>query len=144
MGEASATDLEALLGTGISAAQEQLNHHRGFLPFALAMEHDGEVRLVAVSPPDANEGPGDGFDADSMISDLTEVLRQNRKDFRAAAIICDVTLMEERSDAIHMATEHSDGSVFAAVLPYSPHADANEWQFAQLIGDSNEPTIWVD
>ena len=79
-----------------------------------------------------------------MISDLTELLRQNREDFRAAAIVCDITLVEEGSDAIHVATEHRDGAVFAAVLPYAANTATREWDFGELAADTNEPAIWVD
>lgn len=142
--EATATDLENLLGTGVGAAQEQLQRNGGFLPFALVVENDGEVRLVAVSPADAAEGSDGDFDADSMIGDLTELLRQNRGDFRATAVVCDILLVEEGSDAIHVAAEHRDGSVFAAVLPYAANTATHEWEFGQLAADSNEPSIWVD
>ncbi|WP_426998210.1 hypothetical protein [Pseudarthrobacter sp. N5] len=142
--EATATDLENLLGTGVGAAQEQLERNGGFLPFALVVENDGEVRLVAVSPADASDGPDDDFDADSMIRDLTELLRQHREEIRAAAIVCDITLVEEDSDAIHVATEHRDGSVFAAVLPYQANRVTHEWEFGQLTADTNEPAVWVD
>ena len=142
--EATATDLENLLGTGVGAAQEQLQRNGGFLPFALVVENDGEVRLVAVSPADAAEGSDGDFDADSMIGDLTELLRQNRSDFRATAVVCDMLLVEEESDAIHVAAEHRDGSVFAAVLPYAANTATHEWEFGQLAADSNEPSIWVD
>lgn len=142
--EASATDLENLLGTGVGAAQEQLQRNGGFLPFALVVENDGEVRLVAVTPADAQDGSDADFDADSMISDLTELLRQNRADFRATAIVCDIVLVEEETDAIHVAAEHRDGSVFAAVLPYAADAGTREWEFGQLTADANEPTVWVD
>lgn len=142
--ESTATDLENLLGTGMGAAQEQLERNGGFLPFALVVENDGEVRLVAVSPADADPGSDDEFDADEMIGDLTELLRQNREDFRAAAIVCDITLVEEGSDAIHVATEHRDGAVFAAVLPYAANQATREWDFGELAADTNEPAIWVD
>ncbi len=142
--EATATDLENLLGTGIGAAQEQLQRNGGFLPFALVVENDGEVRLVAVTPTDAAEGSDADFDADSMINDLTELLRQNRADFRAAAIVCDILLVEEQTDAIHVATEHRDGSVFAAVLPYTADPATREWEFGQLAADANQPAVWVD
>jgi hypothetical protein len=142
--EATATDLENLLGTGVGAAQEQLGRNGGFLPFALVVENDGEVRLVAVTPADAEDGSDGDFNADAMISDLTELLRQNRDDFRAAAVVCDITLLEEDTDAIHVAAEHRDGSVFAAVLPYEANAESHEWEFGQLAADSNEPAIWVD
>lgn len=142
--EATATDLENLLGTGVGAAQEQLQRNGGFLPFALVVENDGEVRLVAVTPADAEEGSDADFDADAMISDITDALRQNRADFRATAIVCDILLVEEESDAIHVAAEHRDGSVFAAVLPYSAKVATREWEFGQLAADTNEPSIWVD
>ncbi|MDZ4089661.1 MAG: hypothetical protein U1D68_00415 [Arthrobacter sp.] len=142
--EASATDLENLLGTGVGAAQEQLERNDGFLPFALVVENDGEVRLVAVTPADAAEGTDADFDADSMISDLTELLRQHRDEFRAAAVVCDITLLEEASDAIHVAAEHRDGSLFAAVLPYAANPATHELEFGELSADSNEPGVWVD
>jgi hypothetical protein len=142
--ESTATDLENLLGTGISAAQEQLQRNGGFLPFALTVQNDGEVRLVAVTPADAEGGSDGDFDADGMISDLTALLRQNRNDFRAAAVVCDILLVEEESDAIHVATEHREGQVFAAVLPYSADAATRAWEFGELAADASEPTIWVD
>ncbi|MFE4543345.1 hypothetical protein [Arthrobacter sp. NPDC056727] len=142
--DATATDLEDLLGTGLAAAQEQLERSGGFVPFALVMENDGDVRLVAVSPADP-EAQGDAeFDADAMIRDITELLRQHRDEFRAAAIVCDITLVEEDSDAIHVATEHRDGAVFAAVLPYSPNNAGSDWEFGDLAADTNEPVIWTD
>lgn len=160
----SAADLENLLGTGVGAAQEQLERNGGFLPFALVVENDGDVRLVAVTPGIANgdaDGAVDGdavgtvegvgavdaetdFDADGMISDLTELLRQHRDEFRAAAIVCDITLLDEDSDAIHVAAEHQDGSVFAAVMPYGPAPTADGLAFGELAADSNEPAVWVD
>lgn len=142
--DTTATDLENLLGTGVSAAQEQLQRNGGFLPFALTVQNDGEVRLVAVSPADAAEDSDGDFDADAMISDLTALLRQNRDDFRAAAIVCDILLVEDDSDAIHVAAEHRDGSVFAAVLPYSANAGTQTWEFGELAADTNEPAVWVD
>jgi len=142
--ESTATDLENLLGTGVSAAQEQLQRNGGFLPFALTVQNDGEVRLVAVAPADAPEGADGDFDADAMISDLHALLRQNREDFRAAAVVCDVQLVEDDSDAIHVATEHRDGSIFAAVLPYTANAATRTLEFGELGADASEPAIWVD
>ncbi|PNH83715.1 hypothetical protein [Arthrobacter sp. AFG20] len=142
--ESTATDLENLLGTGMAAAQEQLERSGGFLPFALVVENDGDVRLVAVSPADPDADGDSEFDADAMIRDISELLRQHRDEFRAAAIVCDITLVEEDSDAIHVATEHRDGAVFAAVLPYSPTTEGTEWEFGDLAADSNEPVIWAD
>jgi hypothetical protein len=171
--EASASDLETLLGTGVGAAREQLEQHGGFLPFALVVQNDGDIRLLAVAldardapnAPSPLDSPSDAagsspapdtvagaeldavadaeFDADAMLNDLTELLRQNREECRAAALVCDIMLPEEGSDAIHVAAEHKDGSVFAAVLPYRPQPGA-QWEFGELAADTNEPVIWVD
>ena len=62
----------------------------------------------------------------------------------AAAIVCDITLTEENSDAIHVAAEHRSGAVFAAVLPYAPNRENGEWEFGDLAADANEPVVWVD
>ena len=133
------------MGTGLAAAQEQLERSGGFLPFGLVVENDGDVRLVAVSPADPGTGDDAEFDADAMIRDITELLRQHRDEFRAAAIVCDITLVEEGSDAVHVATEHRDGAVFAAVLPYSPpNKGDGEWEFGDVAADTNEPVIWTD
>lgn len=142
--EASATDLENLIGTGVGAAQEQLERNGGFLPFALVVHNDGEVRLVAVTPADADNGSDAHFDADTMIRDLHELLRQHRDEFRAAAVVCDITLPEEGTDAIHVAAEHRDGSLFATVLPYAPDPGTHGLAFGQLCADANEPAVWVD
>ncbi len=142
--EASATDLENLLGTGVGAAQEQLERNGGFLPFALVVENDGEVRLVAVTPADAADGTDGDYDADAMIGDLNELLRQHREEFRAAAVVCDILLLDEASDAIHVAAEHQDGSLFAAVLPYAPNPATRELEFGELAADTNEAAVWVD
>ncbi|MDJ0320468.1 hypothetical protein [Pseudarthrobacter sp. PS3-L1] len=139
--EASAQDLENLLGTGVGAAREQLERSGGFLPFALTVQNDGELRMVAITPPDADEN--EEFDADAMIADLTTLLRQHRDEIRAAAVVCDITLVDDGTDAVHVAAEHQDGSLFAAVMPYTPEA-AGEMEFGELAADTNEAIIWVD
>jgi hypothetical protein len=144
--EATALDVENLLGTGIEAARGQLEEHGWFLPFALVVEIDGDVRMLAVAPesaPTDSGEPATEFDADGMLKDLAQLVRQNRGDFRAAALVCDITLVGEEQDGIHVAAEHSDGSVFAAVLPYSPDRQGG-WNYGELSADDSEPVIWAD
>lgn len=135
-------DLNRLLGTGLGVAQEQLKTHGGFLPFSLVIEHDGEVRMVAVAPDDA-EDEEDDVDADVMVADLTELLRQHRDEYRAAALVCDVSLAEEGVDGIHVSAEHADGSTVSVVQPYEAAAE-KEFSYAELIGEAGERTVWTD
>ncbi len=79
-----------------------------------------------------------------MISDLTPCCARTgtisgRRQWSATSL-----LLEEDSDAIHVATEHRDGAVFAAVLPTRPTRPPTTWEFGELAADTNEPVIWVD
>ncbi|WP_026556830.1 hypothetical protein [Arthrobacter sp. 35W] len=141
-------DLNKLVGTALGLAQEQLEQHGAFLPVALVVAADGEVQLVAVGPgedPDSADGVEPELDADAMIADLYEVLRQQRAGNRAAAVVCDIHLPDENSDAIHVVAEHSGGVSIAAVQPYTPPAEAEAeagFTFADPIWEPGEKLVW--
>lgn len=84
-------DLNKLIGTGLGMAQEQVEDQGAFLPAALIVNNDGEVRMVAVSP--ANDD--DDIDAEAMITDLYKVLGEQKDNHRAVAVISDVHLPDE-------------------------------------------------
>ncbi|MFC8041461.1 hypothetical protein ACFUOZ_19090 [Paenarthrobacter sp. NPDC057355] len=133
-------ELRETLGTGLGTAQEHLQQNGGFFPFGITLAHDGELRIVMVTPGEPDE---DGqVDAGRMLSDLHELLRQGRDEYRAVAIVSDVSLPEHGSDGIHGAAEHRDGAVLAAIIPYVPGTDG--FDFAPMEPDTHEPSIWVD
>ncbi|MFP3579862.1 hypothetical protein [Arthrobacter sp. fls2-241-R2A-200] len=133
-------ELRETLGTGLGTAQEHLQQNGGFFPFGVTLLNDGELRVLLVTPGEPDE---DGeVDAGKMLDDLHELLRQSRDEFRAAAIISDVSLPEHGSDGIHGAAEHRDGSVRAAIIPYTPGAEG--FVFQAMEPDTHEPSIWVD
>ncbi|WP_427016344.1 hypothetical protein ACQCSX_16510 [Pseudarthrobacter sp. P1] len=139
-------DLNKLVGTALALAQEQLEEHGAFLPVALVVAEDGEVRLVAVGPsadPSADnvDGGDPELDADEMIADLYEILRQQRGSNRAAAVVCDIHLPDESTDAIHVVAEHSAGVSIAAVQSYTPSEDG-AWTFADPIWEPGEKLVW--
>ncbi|SKB66859.1 hypothetical protein SAMN05660916_02018 [Arthrobacter sp. 31Cvi3.1E] len=140
--EESAQDreLRETLGTGLGTAQEHLQQNGGFFPFGITLGSDGELRIVMVTPGEPDE---DGqVDAGQMLTDLHELLRQGRDEYRAVAIVSDVSLPEHGSDGIHGAAEHRDGAVLAAIIPYVPGAE--RFTFAAMEPDTHEPSIWVD
>ncbi|WP_028265894.1 hypothetical protein [Arthrobacter sp. MA-N2] len=128
------------LGAALATAQEHLEQNGGFLPFAVTLADDNELRLVFVSPgePD-DEG---NVDTESMLADVLELLRQGRDGYRAAAIASDVILPEHGSDGIHAAAEDRDGGLMAAVIPYVQTSGGFTFDTAEA--DTNEPLIWVD
>ncbi|MBG6085182.1 hypothetical protein [Zhihengliuella flava] len=149
LGTEAHDDLNRLLGTSLGIAREQLEAHGVFLPFAVGLStessDEGEMRLLAVQPPEDTENPEADIDADVMMKDLTELLTQQKEDFKAVAMISDVTLLETGGDAIHAAAEHSAGGAVAVVQAYtppSPEADEPVWTFDEPATEASELKIW--
>lgn len=130
-------DLNKLMGTGLTMAQEQLEDQGAFLPAALVVGNDGGVRMVAVAPANDDED----LDAESMITDLYQVLSQERAEHRAVAVVSDVHLPEEDTDAIFVAAEHSEGVAVAAVQPYTRQEDGS-WIFAEPQWEGADRSVW--
>ncbi|WP_024819613.1 hypothetical protein [Arthrobacter sp. 31Y] len=133
-------ELRETLGTALGTAQEHLQQNGGFLPFAVTLSDDGELRIVLVTPGEPDED-GD-IDAGGMLADIHELLRQGRDDFKAVAVVSDVSLPDHGSDGIHGAAEHRDGEVRAAIIPYTPTVDG--FAFSAMEPDTHEPSVWVD
>lgn len=129
-------DLNKLLGTALGMAQDQLETHGAFLPTALVMANDDEIRMVAVAPADDTED----LNADAMIADLYEALKAQRNENRAAVVVSDIHLPDEKTDAIHAVAEHSKDVAIAAIQPYSE--SSGEWTFQDPSWEAAEFTVW--
>ncbi|MDQ0260951.1 sirohydrochlorin ferrochelatase [Sinomonas atrocyanea] len=136
--ETQQAQLREVLGTALGLAQEHLEQNGGFLPFGVTLDSEGELRLVMVTPPEA-AGDGD-YDAEAMMADLLELLRQGRDGCQAVAFASDVHLPEHGSDGIHGAAEHRGGGVMAAVVPYELTAEG--YAFGALEADGHEATVF--
>ncbi|EMY33368.1 hypothetical protein D477_015244 [Arthrobacter crystallopoietes BAB-32] len=135
-------DIDTLFGTGLGMAQEQLEQHGAFLPAALVMDPDGELRMIAVAPPETGNGEEGGeVDADAMIQDIYAALQQQKTELRAVAVISDIYLPDHDTDAIHVATEHSWGTAIAAIQPYSTD-DTGRWLYPDPFIDPQERLVW--
>lgn len=142
-------ELHDVLGTALAMAQEQLEKNGGFLPFGVTLADDGELRLVLVAPPEAEDGEGaeateheGDLDAEAMLADVIELLRQGREGCRAIAFASDVTLPEHGSDGIHAAAEHRDGGLLAAILPYE--MTASGYVYAPVEPDGHDAQVFTD
>lgn len=133
-------DLNKLIGTALGVAGDQLESHGAFLPVGLVLTHEDDLNLVAVSP-NAVEGEGEEeLDADEMVADLFEALSQQREQNRAAAVVCDIHLPDDATDAIHVMAEHSTGVSVSAVRPY--RQTPTGWEFGNPFLEAGEITIW--
>lgn len=133
-------DLNKLIGTALGIAAEQLEAHGAFLPVGLVLTHDNELNMVAVAPNTMDGEDESDLDADVMVADLFEALGQQREQNRAAAVVCDIHLPEDATDAIHVMAEHSTGVAVSAVRPYRQGTEG--WEFSDPFLEAGEKVIW--
>lgn len=133
-------DLNKLIGTAFGVAGEQVETHGAFLPVGLVLTHDGELNLVAVAPNTVEGDEEKELDADQMVADLFEALHQQRDQNKAAAVVCDIHLPDDATDAIHVMAEHSTGACVSAVRPYRQTPDG--WVFDYPFLEAGEKVIW--
>ncbi|PYH02350.1 hypothetical protein CVV67_00270 [Arthrobacter stackebrandtii] len=134
-------DLNKLIGTALGVAGEQLEEHGAFLPVGIVLAHNGELSLVAVSPTEVDGGEESELDADAMVADLFAALAQQREQNRAAAVVCDIHLPDDVTDAIHVMAEHSSGVGVSAVRPYRQAPTG--WEFGNPFLEVGEIQIWA-
>lgn len=134
-------DLNKLIGTALGVAGDQIESHGAFVPVALAVSNDGDISLVAVSPNVVDGGAETELDADAMIADLVEALTQQKEQNRAAAVVCDIHLPDDATDAIHVMAEHSSGVSVSAVRPY--RQTPGGWDFGNPFLEPGDKQIWV-
>lgn len=133
-------DLNKVIGTALGVAGDQIREHGAFLPVGLVLTHDGELNLVAVAPNSVDGGEEVELDADVMVADLFEALASQREQNRAAAVVCDIHLPEDATDAIHVMAEHRSGVRVSAVGPYRQTPAG--WEFGDPFLEAGETSIW--
>ncbi|MET1034694.1 MAG: hypothetical protein ABWX68_05610, partial [Arthrobacter sp.] len=70
LGDEAHEQLNRILGTALGVAREQLEANGVFLPFGIGLEAatdgaEGELRLLAVQPPEDEDDPEADIDAES-------------------------------------------------------------------------------
>lgn len=134
-------DLNKLIGTALGVAGEQIQTHGAFVPVGLVVANDGGISLVAVSPNTMDGEEEAELDADAMIADLFEALSAQKDQNRAAAVVCDIHLPDDSTDAIHVMAEHSSGVGVSAVRPYRQAPSG--WEFGNPFMEPGDRQIWA-
>jgi len=111
-------DVEALLNSGLSFAEEMLKKHGEFFPFGRAMRSDGEI--VAIESFDGRELPP----SNDIIELISAGLRQDAVNCKniATALVYDARVFPpgqgSKSDAMVVELEHRDNYAVTVFLPY--------------------------
>lgn len=129
-------DLDSLLGPALGFAQQQLDKHGEFYPYAVVVDTDGQQRMVAAET-DA-EQPASADVITTLVAGLTE----QRENLRAAAIVADVRLPDQETDAIRVILEHTDRIALSVVLPYRARRLGRGIDFGDLQAGEAAAFIW--
>lgn len=131
-------DLDGLLGAALGFAQQQLETHGEFFPYAAAIGSDGQAELVAAQPDD-DEHPASADVIDACIAALIS----KRDHLRAGAIVADVHVRELDSDAIRVDLEHSEGHALTILLPHTPKRAGNGVDYGSIQAQPGQTQIWA-
>ncbi|WP_431965217.1 hypothetical protein [Nocardia sp. bgisy134] len=106
--EAAQGDLDGLLDTALTMAEQRLSERGEFYPFALVVNRSGGTEIVAA-------GTGSAQHAQEL--NVRAVVGM-RAEIRAAALVVDVRLPESGGDGIDVHLEHAEGTALSVLEPY--------------------------
>lgn len=129
-------DLDGLLGPSLGFAQQQLDKHGEFYPYAVVVDDDGQQRMVAADTD--HDQPASAELITTLIAKLTE----QRDHLRAAAIVADVRLPESGSEAIRVTLEHSERITLTVLLPYKTRRFGRSVDYGDLEAGTAPAFIW--
>jgi len=129
-------DLDGLLNPALGFAQQQLDKHGEFYPYAVVVDADGQQRMVAADTGDEQPASAD------LISTLIAALADERDLLRAAAIVADVRVRELGSEAIRVTLEHSERIALTILLPYRPRRFGRGIDYGDLQAGPAAAFVW--
>lgn len=128
-------DLDGLVNATLPFAQQMLERHGEFFPFAAAVTSDGAVELVGTDP-----GADDRPASKDVLNQLVSGLRDRVGGLRATALVADVRAGE--SEAVRVELEHRDGQAICVLLPYRTKRLRRGIDYADLLATPGPHRIW--
>lgn len=130
------SDLDALLGAALPFAKQMLAKHGEFFPYAVAMRRNGEIAMIAGYT--GSEKPP----STELLDILYLGLRSKAEENRGAAIVADVRLKGEGTDAIQVEVEHREGIALKVFVPYRKKRFGRGLETGEMRGEAGERRIW--
>lgn len=128
-------DLDGLVNATLPFAQQMLERHGEFFPFAAGVTADGIVELFGADP-----GADDRPASTDVLDQLVGGLRERAGSLRAIALVADVRAGE--SDAVRVELEHCDGHAICVLLPYRKKRLRRGIDFGDLGASPGPHRIW--
>jgi len=135
-------EMDSLLDMLLPFAQQQLEKHGEFFPFAASIDSSGALAMVGVDLGD--EHPASTDVIDSLYEALARLAASG--EIRAAGICADVRIpppgSAEQTDAIRTSIEHAEGDPVEVFLPYTKRR-MRGLQFGGLFAQAGTPRIFT-
>ncbi|MCP4305630.1 MAG: hypothetical protein GY788_12265 [bacterium] len=131
-------DLDTLLDTALGFAQQQLDKHGEFFPYAVMVRSDGETEMVTARPDADNDRPASA----DVITACRITLTERRDQLRAAAVVADVCL-PGGGDAVRVELEHTEGPALTVLLPYARKRFGRGIDFGELQAAAGTKHVWL-
>jgi len=128
--------MDTLLNAALPFAQQQLAEHGEFFPYGVAMKRDGRTGMVAGYA--GTERPP----STEVLDVIYEGLRSKADENRGAAVVADVRLRGEETDAIQVEVEHRDGIALKIFLPYRKRRFGGGIETGEMRTEAGERRIW--
>ena len=115
---------------------EMLTKRGEFFPYGVVMSRDGEIAMIAgytgTEKPPSTE----------VLDVLYEGLRTKAEENRGAAVVADVRLKAENTDAIQIEVEHREGTALKVFLPYRKRVFGGKPEAGEMRAEPGERRIW--
>lgn len=129
-------DLDGLVNAALPFAQQMLDKHGEFFPFAVAVDLHSDIRMI-LGDPDLGERPPSA----EVLSTILHQFRRIRDEFRAVARVADVRAAD--SGAVRFELEHSEGPSMAVFLPYKKRRLRSGVEYGSLAATVAAPAVWM-
>jgi hypothetical protein len=134
-------EIQELLNFLLPCAEQMLNQHGEFYPYAAALDSDGELNAVRTEVDD-----DDSPDVGEVLLALHQGLREQAAEgeIRASGIAADVTLTDpdsgETTDAVQVELDHADADAVDIFVPYETEDEGIK--FGELVAaEGREPVF---
>jgi hypothetical protein len=135
-------EFDKLLGAVIPIAQAMLKDLGAFIPFGAFITRDGEVQLAG------GQGDPSHLETGEIVEMYLEAFREAAGDgnFTSTALCVDVRVQIpgklEKTDAIQIMLEHSEGEALNAFMPYEKRAES-DISYASLFATPADPRVFI-
>ena len=138
LGEAAQSDLDALLAAALRIAQGHLAQAAEFDPFVLVTALDGRLLAAEIDRSQLEPHP----ESAELVEAATAQLPGLTASVRATALALNARLAKERSDAIEVRLDHSDGTSLVVLLPYKRPKFGGRIEYGDAKSFRGEHEVW--